>query len=178
MGTVTTLDHYLPKSIYPLLSISPLNLVPCCSDCNKNKLSEKPKKSEDEALHPYYDDVEDLIWLQAQIVNILPDPEFEFFVSDSVIDPILKIRIAEHIQLFKLDYLYNLQSIEEFFNIEHNLKKLYRETSIEEIKEFLHDAYLSRKKIYNNSWATAFYYCLYQNTNIVFEYLETKFSSQ
>ena len=28
------LDHYFPKSIYPFLSISIYNLVPCCSKCN------------------------------------------------------------------------------------------------------------------------------------------------
>lgn len=27
-------DHHLPKSVYPTLSVHPLNLVPICSDCN------------------------------------------------------------------------------------------------------------------------------------------------
>jgi hypothetical protein len=35
LRTVSTLDHFLPKATYPLLAVTPLNLVPCCSDCNK-----------------------------------------------------------------------------------------------------------------------------------------------
>jgi hypothetical protein len=36
---VTTLDHYLPKSLYPIFAVTPLNLIPSCSDCNKAKLN-------------------------------------------------------------------------------------------------------------------------------------------
>lgn len=31
------LDHYFPKSRYPMLSISFFNLQPCCSSCNTSK---------------------------------------------------------------------------------------------------------------------------------------------
>ncbi len=34
-------DHILPQESYPHLSISILNLVPCCSTCNNNKLAKK-----------------------------------------------------------------------------------------------------------------------------------------
>jgi hypothetical protein len=34
LDTPRTLDHCLPKSSYPHLSVSPLNLVPSCTDCN------------------------------------------------------------------------------------------------------------------------------------------------
>ncbi|WP_245558798.1 HNH endonuclease, partial [Arhodomonas aquaeolei] len=36
-GQASTLDHYLPKSRYPQLAVVPLNLVPCCKDCNTGK---------------------------------------------------------------------------------------------------------------------------------------------
>lgn len=36
-GQVATLDHYLPKLKFPIFSILPYNLVPCCRDCNSNK---------------------------------------------------------------------------------------------------------------------------------------------
>ena len=34
IGTVSTLDHYLPKSKYPALAITPKNMIPACRDCN------------------------------------------------------------------------------------------------------------------------------------------------
>lgn len=35
------LDHYFPKSVYPYLSLSYYNLIPCCASCNMSK-SNKP----------------------------------------------------------------------------------------------------------------------------------------
>ncbi len=35
-----TLDHYLPKSSFPLLSITPVNLIPSCDTCNRKKLDD------------------------------------------------------------------------------------------------------------------------------------------
>nr|WP_326188467.1 hypothetical protein [Exiguobacterium indicum] len=32
-----TIDHYLPKDIFPEFSIFPLNLIPCCNYCNQKK---------------------------------------------------------------------------------------------------------------------------------------------
>lgn len=32
------LDHFLPKSIYPFLSLHPFNLIPVCKDCNSTEI--------------------------------------------------------------------------------------------------------------------------------------------
>jgi len=37
--TRNQIDHFFPEAIYPFLSISLFNLIPSCTDCNKNKLS-------------------------------------------------------------------------------------------------------------------------------------------
>ena len=34
----TTFDHYLPKALYQLFAVHPLNLIPCCTVCNGHKL--------------------------------------------------------------------------------------------------------------------------------------------
>ena len=39
---IKTLDHYLPKSIYPYFSVTPINLVPACRDCNTCLLYTSP----------------------------------------------------------------------------------------------------------------------------------------
>ena len=39
VGIVSTLDHYLPKTKYPTYALTPVNLIACCADCNKNKKS-------------------------------------------------------------------------------------------------------------------------------------------
>ena len=52
---VASLDHYLAKSLHPDLSLTPLNLVPACSDCNKGKGDSHPSCAEEQVFHPYFD---------------------------------------------------------------------------------------------------------------------------
>ena len=37
LNSVNTLDHFIPKQSFPEFSINPLNLFPCCSECNSKK---------------------------------------------------------------------------------------------------------------------------------------------
>lgn len=37
IGRPTTIDHYLPKSVFPEFSTLSYNLIPCCPDCNNLK---------------------------------------------------------------------------------------------------------------------------------------------
>lgn len=61
-GVPRNLDHFLPKSNYPFLSVTPENLVPSCRDCNMEKSSIKPSNNDDVPLHPYYDKI-DVVWI-------------------------------------------------------------------------------------------------------------------
>jgi len=45
------MDHFLPKSVFYMLAIEPLNLVPCCGVCNRKKLDEYKSY---EFFHPYF----------------------------------------------------------------------------------------------------------------------------
>lgn len=77
-GIVYPLDHYLPKSKFPLLSINFLNLIPCCSDCNftLNRLSTKPHP---QIIHPYFDH-DSVIYNWNWIFGSVPDNQ-EFYVN-------------------------------------------------------------------------------------------------
>lgn len=69
-----TLDHYIPKSKNPLLSVSPANLVPACGPCNE-KLDRTGKK-----FHPYFD-VVDFKWLSVTSTYFQKEPGMHFCVS-------------------------------------------------------------------------------------------------
>lgn len=53
---VDNLDHYLPKAKYPILSLNPINLIPICIKCNRNKIDYIPKSKSDNLIHLYFDD--------------------------------------------------------------------------------------------------------------------------
>jgi hypothetical protein len=48
---VSTLDHLLPKRLFPALAVTPDNLVGACADCNKTKLAFAPAAPEEVFLH-------------------------------------------------------------------------------------------------------------------------------
>ena len=51
-----TLDHYLPKKMYPEFAIFSQNLVPACN-CNSSRNDDvKGAAAGDRVLHPYFDD--------------------------------------------------------------------------------------------------------------------------
>lgn len=160
---VRTLDHYLPKSKYPLYSVIPINLIPSCTDCNKDKLVDTPTKSEEETLHPYYDDVENEEWLKMKILSNNPF-SIEFYVQPSLMwSDLLNKRIDFHFKTFLLNKLYCIHAKEEFNNIKGQLDNLFTKLGTEDLKAHLLDCYRSRLKISKNSWQTAFYECLSTN---------------
>lgn len=69
VSLANTLDHYLPKAEFPLLVISPNNLIPCCSVCN-TQLNSVYDKNNPLIIHPYYEhdsSIYDSQWIFADI---------------------------------------------------------------------------------------------------------------
>lgn len=96
-----SLDHILPKAKYVQYSITPINLVPMCLSCNKKKGEHYNELYENSSFHPYYEDYEELIGLNARLA-ILPATSkivVEFYF-DSRADPKCRYNFIE---LFELD---------------------------------------------------------------------------
>lgn len=56
MGKPNTLDHYLPKEVFPEFAITPTNLVPMCDKCQTEKGNDYLDDDGNKAfLHPYFD---------------------------------------------------------------------------------------------------------------------------
>lgn len=82
VGHVRTLDHYLPKANFPVYSVLPINLVPCCRDCNSEKLNAFSTTRDRQTLHPYFDHDRffNERWIHARVIQSDP-PVLEFFVA-------------------------------------------------------------------------------------------------
>ncbi|MBC5862776.1 HNH endonuclease [Flavobacterium turcicum] len=157
----TTLDHYLPKSKYPRLSIVPINLIPSCKDCNTGKLADYPTGPDDETLHPYYDNIENVIWLNA-IVNKTTPVSLSFNVkAPTSWDNLLKNRVTTHLDCFKLNILYASQAARRLSGMKYNLEKIYSSGAAQAgIVKYLADEAASNAAINLNSWETAMFKAL------------------
>lgn len=69
INSPTTIDHYLPKEIFPEFSVMSYNLVPCCADCNglKGKKWTNTTTGERLFINFYFDEIPGEVFLKARI---------------------------------------------------------------------------------------------------------------
>lgn len=160
-GSILTLDHYLPKANYPLLCLSPINLIPCCRDCNTNKLDFNPAIYLEAPIHPYLEEIDE-IWLEVDIT--FKDDSFECQYKAVHKNIIYKKRLDNFLKLYKLDYLFPLCCIPEIDSCKKMLKKLVeKDNSLDLLKERLTETIDSYQDEDINSWKSALYRGLLKN---------------
>lgn len=147
-----TLDHILPKSKFPIFSITPINLVPTCYNCNMRKNDKIPSK----VLNPYFHDYFVFDYLTVKVeVN-----EREPFKSTIVInfkdstEGNLEQRkyINENIDLYQLRQKYLdltniafLKLMDEFQQIIHLNSDVYSTNELKRYFKYL-DNYVNTEK--------------------------------
>lgn len=162
----TELDHFLPKSVFPEFSILPINLVPSCSRCNKLKAESTPISVGNTYIHPYYEEYNDIIWLEANLhFDYAGEITITYRIAQSLKtnQPILATKFEYQFNELELNQRYSLKASEELSNIEYRLRELKNDAGVEEVKKHLWGEAQSRFRVNRNSWQSALYYCLYQS---------------
>lgn len=112
LGQVHTLDHYLPKASFPLYSVLPANLVPCCRDCNTGKSNTFSSHIYEQTLHPYLDNDKyfEQRWISAEVTK--SDPiSIKFSCSPPNGWPNAdKLRVQQHFLSYRLSYRFSIQA--------------------------------------------------------------------
>lgn len=158
IGTVGTLDHYLPKAKFPTFSVLPYNLVPSCIDCNKGKNTDYAVTQETQTLHPYYDDFTREQWLFAKVEHTSPVSISFFVETPNEWRDIDKSRVTEHLSQYKLAKRFSIQASNELANLKEEFTLFSLEQ--EEIKKELKKKAIVFQKRYLNSWESALYQAL------------------
>ncbi len=152
---VATVDHYLPQSRFPVLNLTPANLIPACSDCNKRKLASVPTKAEDQTLHPYFDDLGNERWLIADIQPSTP-PTVSFDIRAArAWDEVLTARVINHFAVMGLAELYVAQAASELADMSYGLELLGAAAGPDGVRQHLEIQFQSCQARDSNSWRTA-----------------------
>jgi len=160
---VSTLDHSLPKAHHPALAVAPVNLIPCCKDCNHNKGTLVPNSEETQFFHAYYDDVTADRWLYAEIVEGSP-PGARFFVhAPAHWGAATTARVQRQFSALKLGRLYASQAGRQLQNIKRSLNNIYEAAGLETVREDLAGRSESCEAVSINSWEGALYEAASQN---------------
>lgn len=157
-GKLKNLDHYLPKSIYPLLCVTPANLIPTCRDCNMDKKDAFDPQYYALPFNPYFDEMND-VWLKCQICF---EQDNTFVVRytngyDKSKDPNMWKKYETHLELFDLAQTFQAKALEEIDNCKPQHQKLYRSCGADKLKEALIDCRDSYEQSDKNSWRSALY---------------------
>lgn len=158
IGTVSTLDHFLPKSHFPIFSVAPTNLVPVCSWCQKAKSEYFPTTEAEQLLHPYFDDMNADVWLAAEVVAVVP-AAFRFFVAPPEDwAKSVKDRLAKHLKELNLQLLFASNAGSRLSEIRSRLRHLYENRGGQAaVRVHLREELTSIEAEYRNSWAAAMY---------------------
>lgn len=169
IGVASTLDHYLPKAEYPTLCVFPANLVPECQSCNKNKGEFIQAENKKMLLHPYFDDISDVVWIEARLVfsSIIGVEYYNCYNSD----PILASRISITVEKYKLFPLFSIQANSDISNNLLMWRKQLQNAGTEQLKTYFSFCKLSREKEDLNSWSSALYRALERQCNEVIDWL-------
>lgn len=149
------------RNVYDRLrSSAEFNLIPACSDCNKDKLDVVALDKESQTLHPYYDNVTEYQWLFAEVIE--GEPASAHFYTRNVpeYDDVLNSRIRNHFEIFKLNSLYVSQSGALLSNLRYRVIDLYERGGSEAVTDYFCAEAESRVRYCLNSWETAIYLAL------------------
>ncbi len=157
IGTVSTLDHYLPKTNFPVYSVTPNNLVPACAWCQKEKGEYYADETEKQILHPYFDNMDDEIWLSAEVVVGVP-AGFRYFASPpDHWTTAAKGRVAVHLKKLNLPVLFSSNAGSRLSEIRARLMSLYQTGGEDAVRAHLQEELESTEADHKNSWAAAMY---------------------
>ena len=155
--TVSTLDHSLPKAGHPTFAVTPINLVPCCKDCNHAKGAELPAAEEDQLLNAYYDDVMGEPWLYAKIIKGSPAAAKFFVDTPDNWEYELATRVESHFTKLDIAKLYASQAGRQFQNMRGALGEIYDAVGLAAVREDLERRFRGCRGVMVNSWEGALY---------------------
>lgn len=157
IGTVNTLDHYLPKTHFPVYSVTPNNLVPVCNWCQGEKSEYYSTTEGGQLLHPYFDDLDSEVWLAAEVVTGAP-AGFRYFASPpDHWTPSTKERVVAHLKELNLLKLFASNAGSRLSEIRARLTVLHQKGGEGAVHEQLCEELASIEVNHKNSWTAAMY---------------------
>lgn len=157
-----TLDHYYPKAHYTSLVITPTNLVPSCSNCNKNKSDIVITKKEEAILNPYFEDTDDFVWLKGTLIK--DKTAYSITMSFSVCtpdgcDPVLRKRLEKQFALLHLNDLYSKHAAEDMIAVTNRHLRIFKADGANGVRDSIEES-LQDNEYRPNSWQCAMYRAL------------------
>ncbi|ATZ74152.1 hypothetical protein CWC33_10820 [Idiomarina sp. X4] len=168
-GRPRTLDHYLPKDVFPELSVLLLNLTPMCDWCQGEKLTDYiTEDGQKRYIHPYFDDVDRPLF-SITFIPPFATPSIDIAVSEEISEE-LSLLVKSHLE--GIDFLTRFK---EYFRTRYisvlRRAKACRQDESKKIRELLTLFIEMEEEKSINSWDAVLYRSIIENDELM-EYLE------
>jgi hypothetical protein len=131
-GTPYTLDHYLPKELYPEFAILPHNLFPMCDRCQGEKgVVTVDDQNQRMFLHPYYDHFTEVQLVTLHIGTPFSAPASIELLANQVLSPAHQALVSRHVlglaivnryhHFFRHEYLHLIKIVKQIRSKEQNV---------------------------------------------------------
>lgn len=172
-GTADTLDHVLPKRIFTQYTITPVNLVPLCSRCNRKKGEKCSLGNNQVIFHPYFHDYHELRGLKmehriSETGDFLPSFSFEDGADTNC--------VYNFEQVFELSQVLDSLAVRKIISITQSLqKKNINEVSL---KNFAYNLIKQRVELLtpeiDDKWEVLLFNYLFDHFDIYFNTIKKK----
>ncbi len=154
---VDTIDHSLPRAVYPEFSALAQNLVPSCGPCNRKKGENCFHSSGLNLMHPYFVGMPGEPILFADVLVTEAQVTWQFYLQrNSSISGTDFDSIANLFNLLGLATFYYRISVGDIIDRKGHLEALHLAGGAVEVERYLHlEAESSRKSRGENYWKTA-----------------------
>lgn len=155
INSVGTLDHFIPKEEFPEFSVNPLNLFPCCSECNSKKSKFSFDGEESLFINLYLDELPEKEYLKAKFVFNDDVPMVTFtLANDEMINEELFNTISNHYKRLNLLERMRAVSNERITDIINSIKRSFKiNNDINTLKKFIIEEEMENKSSYGyNHW--------------------------
>ena len=158
-ASVDSLDHALPRSVYPEFSIMAQNIVPACGTCNRKKGDDCFQKTKLNLMHPYFVKLPDEPILFATVAVNAREVTWNFHLQQNGgIDDDQFESIKNMFDLLDLDERYSQASVGAITDLTACLDELYQAGGATETRIFLQKLGDSAKRNRGeNYWKTAIF---------------------
>lgn len=166
-GKPGTLDHYLPKSIYPELSVMVENLTPMCTDCQALKGNDVTDENGNKMyIHPYYDPIDEVL-IELDIREPFKNPSaFIASVPEAVPEP-LKSLVRRHIQEINFISRFEEYCSNEYSDLLTTLAEEQEDDGREPISKTIGRFLNKAKRQSANRWEAIFYRGVLSNQHLL-----------
>lgn len=157
-----TIDHYLPKNQYPEYSILPINLIPCCGECNSLKGENWINDGVRIFINFYFDKIPKCKFLKAEltfnILNIKDTTNVKFiFDENSIENEYIKKILKSHYQKLNLLNIYSQYVNEEISNLYDSINDEDIESADDIYKSVKRELKMLEKNYGLNYWKAVLY---------------------